>query len=307
MRGERPEVHVNERWTCWMLLGDFARAWRESDAVGASFDREIMRNAKSVSVRCLRGFGDAIQFVRYAPALASNGGSVTVHAPRAFHPLLRRVKSIESVLTLEEKSICDGDIECSDLPYFFRSTLDDIPPAADFAWSRAESSSDGDCRKLGIIWAAGEWNQARSLPVEYLRSLAEIPGITLHSLQRWPQRPPERLPDFLQDLEAGEPDILATAESIRRMDLVISVDTMVAHLAASLGKPVWLLLPRRADWRWMLDRDDSPWYPGIRLVRQPHEGDWRSVVQITREMLSRSVMTRTSQSGWSNDCSSVIP
>lgn len=292
-RGECPRAHVNERWTCWMLLGEFERAWRESDVVGASFNREAMRHARSISIRCLRGFGDAIQFLRYAPALAAETGSVTVHAPRAMHPLLRRLKSIENVLTLEEKSSCEADIECSDLPYFFRTTPIAIPPVADFSWPRAECNAAGEFRRVGIVWAAGAWNPERSVPVEFLRSLAEIPGVTLFSLQRLPHflSAAPAIPDFLHNLESGEQSILATAESILSLDLVISVDTMVAHLAASLGKPVWLLLPRRGDWRWMLDRDDSPWYPGLRVIRQPRDGGWLSVMETLCLMLRRRVRT----------------
>jgi hypothetical protein len=276
-----------------MLVGEFERAWQESDSVGASFDREIVRQAKSVSIRCLRGFGDAIQFLRYAPALAAQTGSVTVHAPRPMHPLLRRLQSIDTVLTLEEKSSCDADMECSDLPYFFRTTPDDIPPTADFSWPRVPRNADAHYRRIGLVWAAGEWNPLRSLPVESLRSLAEIPGIALHSLQRLPDllsgKP--RLPEFLHNLEGEAQSILATAESILDLDLIISVDTMVAHLAASLGKPVWLLLPWHGDWRWMLTRGDSPWYPGMRIIRQTREGDWSPVIATVRTMLLERVRT----------------
>jgi hypothetical protein len=278
-----------------MLLGEFERAWRESDDAGASFDRKAMRRAKSVSIRCLRGFGDAIQFLRYAPALAAHGRNVTIHAPCAMHPLLRRLQGVERVLTLEEKSSCDGDMECSDLPYLFRTTLNDIPPAAHFSWRRAGRDVKTQPRDIGLVWAAGEWNPVRSLPVESLRSLAEIPGVTLHSLQRLPHLvstgSASSVPDFLHNLEGEAQNIIATAESILSLDLIISVDTMVAHLAASLGKPVWLLLPWRGDWRWMLSREDSPWYPGMRIVRQPRDGDWPSVIERVRAMLLERVRT----------------
>jgi ADP-heptose:LPS heptosyltransferase len=100
-----------------------------------------------------------------------------------------------------------------------------------------------------------------------------------------------RIPDFLHNLEGDEPNILRTAESILGLDLIISVDTMVAHLAASLGKPVWLLLPWRGDWRWMLARDDSPWYPGMRIMRQQREGEWSPVIDTIRAMLHDRVRT----------------
>ncbi|HEY4088171.1 MAG TPA: hypothetical protein VGM43_19685, partial [Bryobacteraceae bacterium] len=225
--------------------------------------------------------------------LSGNRERVTVHAPRAMHPLLRRIQSIAAVLTLEEKSSCEGEMECSDLPYFFRTTLNDIPAAVDFAWRQAERNAAACYRRIGVVWAAGEWNPARSLPVESLRSLAAIPGIVLHSLQRLPQLLPDipRLPDFLNNLEGETQSIIATAESVLDLDLIISVDTMVAHLAASLGKPVWLLLPWHGDWRWMLDRGDSPWYPDMRIIRQPREGDWFSVIERVRSMLLERVRT----------------
>jgi hypothetical protein len=142
--------------------------------------------------------------------------------------------------------------------------------------------------KVGIVWAAGAWHPARSLPLAALAPLADIPGVALHALQRGPERAQIFLPGAppVENPDDDSDDVLDTASLTRRLDLVISVDTMVAHLAGALAAPVWTLLHDAADWRWMRDRADSPWYPTMRLFRQETPGDWVSVVREVAQRLS---------------------
>ena len=136
-------------------------------------------------------------------------------------------------------------------------------------------------RRGRLCWAAGGWKPERSLKPRELAPLADISGVAFVSLQRGPAYESWRVapagPPF--GVELMSDSVEETAAVIANLDLVISVDTMVAHLAGALGVPVWLLLHDTADWRWLLDREDSPWYPTMRLFRQPARGDWESVVQ----------------------------
>jgi hypothetical protein len=280
--GEDPLRHLNERWTCRMLLGDFNGAWKESDLTAASFDRLQIRCARGIAIRCLRGLGDAVQFLRYIPLLRNGFGRIAVHAPVSLHPLLHLVQGIDSIRTRDEPSQnSECEIECSDLPYLFRTIQQNIPPRTRFRGTENASPPRNSHRRIGITWIAGAWNTTRSIPLPLLHPVAHLPRTELFSLQRNPNYDGglPLLPDFVQPCESESPDILQTVSLIQEFDLILSVDTMVAHLAASLGKPVWLMLPYRADWRWMLNRSDSPWYPGMRLFRQQRAGDWRPVIQ----------------------------
>jgi len=186
----------------------------------------------------------------------------------------------------EAAAICDAertevDLECSDLPYIARTSLCSLPGIPTILVPDAERERcDARLRtssglNIGLAWAAGEWNPSRSIPTAELNALFEIPGVDWFSLQR----PHDDVLRHLTALETPGSDILATALNILNLDLVISVDTMVAHLAGALGKPVWLLLQHHADWRWMLGREDSPWYPTMRIFRQqPCETGWREVI-----------------------------
>jgi hypothetical protein len=128
--------------------------------------------------------------------------------------------------------------------------------------------------RVGLVWAAGDWDARRNVPVPLLRPLARIEGVELHLLQRGAALAEWRGPDAVRN---GTDDVLATAALIRALDLVISVDSFPAHLAGALGVPIWTLLPEPADWRWG-DGETTPWYPTMRLFRQSRPGDWESVM-----------------------------
>jgi ADP-heptose:LPS heptosyltransferase len=154
--------------------------------------------------------------------------------------------------------------------------LNSGPPAA-------SPKPDGTELAVGIVWEAGGWDRRRSLPASFLRELADIPGIRLHALQLGPARA-EAEALGLRDL--ANDHIAEAAARMRALDLVISVDTMAAHLAGALGVPVWTLLHAHCDWRWMQARSDSPWYPTMRLFRQDVPGDWRGVVNDVQAALA---------------------
>jgi ADP-heptose:LPS heptosyltransferase len=132
---------------------------------------------------------------------------------------------------------------------------------------------------VGLVWSSGDWNPARNVDLAELLPLTRIDGVQLFSLQRGEAAERLRALKSTVCTECDSGTVLDTAAAILNLDLIISVDTMVAHLAGALGKPVWLLLPFSADWRWMAAREDSPWYPTMRLFRQARRGDWKRVIE----------------------------
>jgi ADP-heptose:LPS heptosyltransferase len=296
--GFSPDQCASGRWMCWMLLGCFERAWQESRSIaerGAPDPHRLWDGqpfqGKHVMVRCLHGFGDAIQFVRYVPLLRRQAASVTVQTHPRLVSLMRGVQGADKVITWEEaEPSWNQQIEVMELPGAFRTTVRSIPCAVPYLavepW-RVDLSrkllGGKERPKVGLAWAAAAWDSSRSLPRDAVTALAQLNGFSFYSLQLGPEA--AFCADEMIAARSTE-EIADTAADICNLDLVISVDTMLAHLAGALGKPVWTLLPFRADWRWMWDRDDSPWYPTMRLFRQPAAGDWGPVIERVAESLS---------------------
>ena len=294
-----------------LVPGDFESAWRLADAdrdrrrragiTGADWPRHMRPvwdgselGGARVLVRCYHGLGDTIQFARYLPLLAERAELVRVEAQPELIPLLRGLPGNIDFVPLGEQDHpparfgCDAEIDITELPHAFRTTLGTIPAAIPYlsveavraeAATRRLSAALGRLR-VGLVWAAGAWRPERSVPLDRLTRLAEIPDVALVNLQRGPEyRNWRETPGLLPMIEVFDSlDIADTAATIAALDLVVTVDTMVVHLAGALGVPVWLMLHFAADWRWLLDRSDSPWYPTMRLFRQKRPGDWDGVV-----------------------------
>ena len=282
-----------------MRRGDFAAAWKISDALLAAMllrprkqdHRVVPRHeqniwdgrsvaGKRVLVRCYHGLGDTIQFIRYAALLQRVAAEVIVWVQPSLIPLLRSVAGIDRLLPLHDgvpDVHHDVEVELNELPYVFRTTLDNIP--ADVPYLHVEAASlprTNEKIRIGLIWQSGDWDATRSIPFPLLQPLAKLPHVEWHLLQRDARRAGW---DGQFGVISGGENPLDDARIMRALDLVISVDTMTAHLAGALGRPTWTLLPFNADWRWMTDRNDSPWYPTMRLFRQKLEGDWGSVIE----------------------------
>lgn len=286
-----------------MRQGEFAAAWEMSDAAlraragvpYAELPRHLQSvwdgtplRGKRVLIRCYHGLGDTIQFIRYASMVRAVAAEVIVWAQPVLLELLRGVRGIDRLLPLHDGRPdvdYDVDVEIMELPHVFRSTLATLPAEVPYIRAAPVRVCDAEVPPglaVGVIWRAGDWDELRSVPVALLGSLAGLPGVRLHALQRG------------RGLEAwrGEFGVVSasdraeeTAGIMQAMDLVISVDSFPAHLAGALGRPTWTLLHSAADWRWMEDRDDSPWYPTMRLYRQPQPGDWEAVIARVREDL----------------------
>ncbi|HEY0835043.1 MAG TPA: hypothetical protein VGE72_14150 [Azospirillum sp.] len=304
--GADPLATGGLRWKACMLLGDFAGAWAVSDTVltrtgPAGFnrrDRPFHQRAvwdgsplggRRVLVRCYHGLGDIIHFARYLPLVAGVARRLTVQAPVPLHALLARVPGVEGVFALGDDAALppfDVDAELMELPHAFRSTLATLPAGVPYLTVEPERVVAQAARlggsgglRVGLAWAAGAWDGGhRSLPPNLLGTLAAVPGVDWVCLQRGPAVSEADGRLGFRDQGPCTDDAEDTAAMMRALDLVVSVDTMVAHLAGALAVPVWTLLTFEADWRWMLGRDDCLWYPTMRLFRQPVPGDWTPVL-----------------------------
>jgi hypothetical protein len=190
----------------------------------------------------------------------------------------------------------DEDDEVRELAQLVRAAPDTVGRMVPYL--RAEPAPlprDGRLA-VGLAWECGDWlRERRAVPFALLAPLAAVDGVRLHVLQRGPALAQAAAhPAF--DCGAGSDDVLEAARMVRALDLVLSVDSMPAHLAGALGVPVWTLLPHDADWRWMDDRDDSPWYPTMRLFRQPAPGAWEPLVASVADALARLAAARVTPS-----------
>lgn len=284
-----------------MRRGDFEGAWRFSDEVLREragrpcwhWPRHLQYvwdgrplDGRTVLVRCYHGLGDTLQFVRFAPLLKERGCRVLLWAQPSLLPLLRTVRGVDACLPLHDgvpDVAYDVDVELMELPHVFRTSLAALPAEVPYVQVEPEPVPGERTRlEIGVVWQSGDWDPRRSVPVELLRPWAQVPGVRLRALQRGPalaQWPRELGPVW------GDDDPLVLARRMRGLDRVITVDSMPAHLAGALGVPVWTLLHADPDWRWMLSREDSPWYPTMRLFRQERPGDWEAVcARVLREL-----------------------
>jgi tetratricopeptide (TPR) repeat protein len=259
--------------------------------------------SKTILLHAEQGFGDAIQFARYVPLIARRAKKVIVECPPA---LARLFQSLEASATVIPSGhlLPPFDTHCSlmSLPY----ALGDQTIPAEIPYVRPGSSlvhawrgklRPTHPRQIGIAWAGRPTHsndRNRSMSSEHLSLLARLPGIEWHSLLKNPTEgiaPRLHILDHSSDLN----DFADTAAFIANLDLVISVDTAVAHLAGAMGRPIWLLLPFAAEWRWMLNRDDSPWYSTMRLFRQERWGDWAGVMHRVADTLQSHPWPRIRQ------------
>jgi Glycosyltransferase family 9 (heptosyltransferase) len=237
-----------------------------------------------VLIRCYHGLGDTIQFIRYAPLLRERARGVVVWAQPQLLPVLATARGVDRLLPLHDGTPevdYDVDVEIMELPYVFRTTLATIPADVPYL-SACRRQLDGMRPNIGVLWRGGGWDERRAIPFDQFARLFDLQGVSWYRLQ-YPAAADEHHAN-LRPLDCCRLD--HTADYIVSMDLIITVDTMLAHLAGALGAPVWTLLTRDADWRWMRSRSDSPWYPTMRLFRQPRAGDWDSVIDELRDRLT---------------------
>ena len=297
------ETQNTVAWLDAMRRGDFETAWKISDASLLTRRDDQWRRprwqqsvwngstvaGKRVLVRCYHGLGDTIQFIRYAALLKAVATEVIVWVQPTLIPLLRSVRGIDRLLPLHDGTPeveYDVDVELSELAHVFRTTSENIPAEVPYIFVEPAVLAAKEGLRVGLIWESGEWDTRRSIPFSEVRRLACVPGIEWHILQREPVR--AGWDGTLGKISGGD-NPLDDARVMRALDLVITVDTMTAHLAGAIGQRTWTLLPLESDWRWMERREDSPWYPTMRLFRQRAEGGWGRVIDEVSHGLRGSV------------------
>ena len=237
-----------------------------------------------------QGFGDTIQFIRYAPLIAQRGGRVVAECQEPLIRLLKTVAGIEQ-LVVRGNALPEFHVHAPlmSLPRILGTTLENIPAQVPYLIAPKSSiklkAASASQLKVGIVWAGSSTNQrdrTRSCFLSHFFKLLNTPSVAFYSLQKGPRAAElaqlaSELP--IQDLSSHLSDFADTAAAVAQLDLVITVDTSVAHLAGAMNKPAWALLSFSPDWRWMLGREDSPWYPSMRLFRQEFPGDWAGLLQ----------------------------
>ncbi len=289
-----------------MLLDCYEDAWAASDAIDARARAAGMLDpqrfwdgapvsGRRVMLRCLHGFGDALQFIRYAPRIGEQAASLCVEAHPEIVSLLRACAGVDHVISWgpdapAEQPVWDAQVEIMEVPRIFRATFATLPravPYLDFAKLAPSPSANDSTRQMerrrsrgrvqvGISWRSSEWNPLRSLPLGLLTAALRTLGrCDFYSLQQGGARDLADEPGT--PVENIEAEFAELAVRMAHLDVVLTIDGVLAHLAGALGLPVLLLLPFAADWRWGL-RDTTPWYAHTRLFRQPAPGEWASPV-----------------------------
>jgi Tfp pilus assembly protein PilF len=298
-----------------LTMGDFERGWPEYEwRWSAKEYRERPRAfakprwdgsplaGRRIMLLAEQGFGDTIHFARYVPLVVGHGGPVMLECQPQLKRLLGRLEGIEQIIGPQDP-LPDFDVQCPllSIALLLGTTAKTVPanvpylsaePAMVEQWkSRMQEQAPAGALKVGLAWAGnpGHYNDpTRSIALSAFAGLGRVDGTAFYSLQKGPaakqvaDAPAElRLIDLTDQID----DFADTAALIANLDLVIAVDTAVAHLAAAMGKPTWLLVAFVPDWRWMLKREDSPWYPTMRLFRQQEMNNWQTPLRRVAEAL----------------------
>ncbi len=303
-----------------LLAGDLKQGfaeyewrWSRPTAENRRFDQPEWDGTDLAGRRILlyaeQGLGDTIHAARYIPQVAATGGVVVVECPQTLVSLIASVDGADIVLPSGNPlPAFDCQAPLLSLPRIMGTTLDEIPDSIPYlhvenAGEPETPATSPGARHVGIAWGGNpnhENDKNRSCDLRNFLPLTTLPGTRFYSLQVGPRSADieaHGCGPLFTDLSPRLRDFTDTARIVTRLDLVICVDTAVAHLAGALGTPVWLMLPFAPDWRWMLGRNDSPWYPTMILYRQPEPGDWDSVIVDIRQDLEKFCATPQKRSG----------
>ena len=248
---------------------------------------------KTIYVYFEQGFGDSLQFVRYLPVLNDMGAKVIFKTHSSLVELLKQSDLKAEILDYaypDQKVICDTYISIMSIPRLLKTNLENIPSSSGYLKAGKEKVEEfkekycnNDSFKIGIKWKGTlKGNQNRQVPLKYFYDIAKLPDVKVYSFQKGPGiEQLQEVPDDINIIDLGVTvhNFADTAAALENMDLIICNDTSLAHLSGALGKPTWILIPDIPEWRWMLDREDSPWYDSVRLFRQKEAGNWEELMQ----------------------------
>jgi hypothetical protein len=330
------------RWSralVWLVQGDFERGWPDYEWRWTQFDGPLRAfpqprwngadlGGQPILIHAEQGLGDTLQFIRYVPMVHERGGKVIVECQPALAQLVATVSGVETVVSHGSAWPAFAvHAPLLSLPRIFQTSLSTIPAVVPYVHVTAELVAQwqsrlaevappavhgGRCLRIGIAWQGNPKyvsDRKRSIPLSQFEPLSNVPGVTLISLQRgagteqlqsvagrW------RVIDMENSLGNDPESLLNLAAIIKNLDLVITCDTAIAHLAGALAAPVWVALPHIPDWRWLLQREDSPWYPSMRLFRQSCQGRWDDV--FTR--MESELQAKSSSLGHSGESDEVV-
>lgn len=314
------QAHLNQALT-QLMRGDFASGWRNHEwrwrlpKVGSPRLNFVQKqwhgeplNGLRILLHSEQGLGDCLQFLRYVPMVQAAGGTVVLEVPASVQRLAALIPGVaDLIVTGQPRPAFDWHCPLMSLPLAFGTESGTIPARVPYLaipqQAREQAAAlpwPAEGLRLGLVWAGNPTHikdRFRSIPLAQLSPLFNLKNVHLFSLQVGTGN--EQLTAInspIVDLSTGITDLVDTAAFIAQLDLVVTVDTAVAHLAGALGKPFWLLLSKDADWRWQLEREDSPWYPTARLFRQKDLGDWTGVIDCVTSALERLAAEHCSQS-----------
>ncbi|HEV3136524.1 MAG TPA: tetratricopeptide repeat-containing glycosyltransferase family protein [Pirellulales bacterium] len=319
LRPDYPEPHFN-RSLVFFVQGRFLEGWQEhrwrskcKKYPARAFQQPLWNGEpfanRTMLVYAEQGLGDTLQFVRYLPLVRERGGEVLLEVQAAIVPLLR-TSGIQGVMaTPADLPSFDLQVPLHNLPGIFQTTADNVPddvpyltadPELVAVWRERLSQHGGF--KIGVAWQgekALEYDRSRSIGLGEFAPLSTAPGVKLFSLQK--NAGSEQLTEMADrftvhdlgaDFDESSGAFMDTAAVMKSLDLVITADTSVAHLAGALGVTTWVALPTPPDWRWLLEREDSPWYPTVRLFRQSTPGQWTDVFARMTDALRKWIEAR---------------
>jgi tetratricopeptide (TPR) repeat protein len=304
---------IDARWNhslLDLLEGKFEAGWKDYEVrqsrrgyAPRSFPGPLWRGEALDGARILlhseQGLGDTVQFLRYVPLVQAAGGRVILDIQK---PMRSVAALLPDVKVRDDAERVDYEWQCPlmSLPHALHTALDSIPsqtPYLTVPQAAMESAAGlqwpAQGLRVGIVWSGNPEHREdrfRSIPLALLHPLLQKPGAHFFSLQMGsPAAQLVQAPTTIVDLQSAIHDMADTAALLTHLDLVLTVDTAVAHLAGALGRPTWVLLPFSPDWRWLLGREDSPWYPTMRLFRQPAPRDWKAVAQAVSQALDKEL------------------
>ncbi len=296
---------VQGKWRQGLALYEWR--WKRDESVFHGHEEPLWDGSdptgKTILIHCEQGLGDAIHFIRYAGLLDKKGADVVVLCPATMQSILSNVAGIHQLSTdVKQIPPCDFQIPLLSLPYLFDTTPDTIPapipyihadPTKAERYRREMAALPGF--KVGIVWRGNPQHKNdrnRSMDPALAAKLFTVTRCSFVGLQKDPKAEElELLSGYgnFFDFSAKLQDFSDTAAIMAGLDLIISVDTAVLHLGGAMGRPVWGLLINTPDWRWLLDGEHSPWYPSLRLFRQPAHGDWETVIHLLGKELAQTI------------------